>query len=174
MHPCRVHITVSASLANASYIPPTCTYSKKMNLPTASGAACRWKLARRCTTSVKKALSRKHLHQLKYREPGGYRRADSAGGMAPCWQTIALVPKGGSDSCRCRLHPLKERLRGYNQSAMLATRSGGKHFNVPVLSGCVGAQDSSFQPLKPAKKRMDRFGNVNEVFALRRALTYSG
>jgi ComF family protein len=69
------------------------------------------------------------------------------------------------------LHPKKEHLRGYNQSAMLATGLS-EALQVPVLSGILTRQQ--FSESQTRKKRMDRFDNVNDVFAVRRSKRIQG
>jgi ComF family protein len=59
------------------------------------------------------------------------------------------------------LHPKRERLRGYNQSAMFAQGIAAS-LNVPILEGTL--RRNTFTITQTNKKRMERFQNVGEVF----------
>lgn len=102
------------------------------------------------------------LHRLKYKHQAdigvrigryfGYLLANS-----PSFKHVeALVP--------VPLHPQKERLRGYNQSAMFANGLA-ESLNIPVLPNALQRQRAS--DTQTRKKRMERFENVQEVFTLR-------
>ena len=59
------------------------------------------------------------------------------------------------------LHPEKERLRGYNQSAMFA-QGISETLEVPVLNKALVRR--MFTETQTKKKRMERFKNVDDVF----------
>jgi ComF family protein len=61
------------------------------------------------------------------------------------------------------LHPRKERKRGYNQSAMLA-EGLAEFLAVPVIDGALVRQQHNESQTR--KKRLERFNNVGEVFAV--------
>lgn len=61
------------------------------------------------------------------------------------------------------LHPKKERLRGYNQSAVFAQGLAGA-MGVPVFDKALAR--ISFTETQTRKKRMDRFENVGDVFVV--------
>ena len=61
------------------------------------------------------------------------------------------------------LHPRKERLRGYNQSAMFA-QGLSEAMDVPLLDKVLVRQTNT--QTQTRKKRMERFQNVDEVFAV--------
>lgn len=61
------------------------------------------------------------------------------------------------------LHPKKERLRGYNQSAVFA-QGLGEAMEVPVVQKALVRR--SFTETQTKKKRMERFKNVGEVFVV--------
>ncbi len=61
------------------------------------------------------------------------------------------------------LHPRKERLRGYNQSAMFA-QGLSEAMDVPMLGKVLVRR--AFTETQTKKKRMERFQNVGEVFAV--------
>lgn len=69
------------------------------------------------------------------------------------------------------LHPRKERLRGYNQSAVFA-QGLAQSLELPVY------QDVLMKKLvtqtQTRKKRLDRYGNVEEAFALKRSESVAG
>lgn len=62
------------------------------------------------------------------------------------------------------LHPKKERLRGYNQSAMFA-RGISETMDIPILYTALSR--SVFTETQTRKKRMDRFQNVGDVFTVK-------
>ena len=116
-----------------------------------------------------KSPIQKALHQLKYKNQAdiGVQLGRQMGYLlkqSPLFQTVeGIVP--------VPLHPKKEHLRGYNQSAMLATGLS-EALQVPVLSGILTRQQ--FSESQTRKKRMDRFDNVNDVFAVRRSKRIQG
>jgi ComF family protein len=61
------------------------------------------------------------------------------------------------------LHPRKERLRGYNQSTVFA-QGLAEAMDVPMLGKVL--ERRAFTQTQTAKKRMERFQNVGEVFAV--------
>jgi len=61
------------------------------------------------------------------------------------------------------LHPRKERLRGYNQSAMFA-QGLSEAMDVPLFDKVLVRQTNT--QTQTRKKRMERFQNVDEVFAV--------
>lgn len=69
------------------------------------------------------------------------------------------------------LHPRKERLRGYNQSAMFA---GGlsEALEIPVLHHVLRRR--TFTETQTRKKRMERFQNVGEVFHVEKPALIEG
>jgi ComF family protein len=116
-----------------------------------------------------KSPIQKALHQLKYKNQAdiGVQLGRQMGYLlkqSPLFHTVeGIVP--------VPLHPKKEHLRGYNQSAMLATGLS-EALQVPVLSGILTRQQ--FSESQTRKKRMDRFDNVNDVFAVRRSKRIQG
>lgn len=111
----------------------------------------------------RKSPIQRALHQLKYKNQADVgvrigRRYGYLLAQSPHFQGLeAIVP--------VPLHPQKERLRGYNQSAMLAAGLADS-LNIPVFREVLVRQRSSDSQTR--KKRMERFDNVNEVFAIRR------
>ncbi|MCC6463109.1 MAG: ComF family protein [Saprospiraceae bacterium] len=103
------------------------------------------------------------LHQLKYKNQPDIgvrigRRFGHALARTQVFQTVqAIVP--------VPLHPEKERQRGYNQSAMFA-QGLAEILAVPVLTNHLVRR--SLASSQTRKKRMERFDNVREGFALRR------
>jgi ComF family protein len=69
------------------------------------------------------------------------------------------------------LHPKKERLRGYNQSAMFA-EGLSEMMEIPVLNNILERQ--AFTETQTRKKRMERFKNVGEVFAVKKPKAIEG
>ncbi|MDX1909990.1 MAG: ComF family protein [Saprospiraceae bacterium] len=69
------------------------------------------------------------------------------------------------------LHPRKERLRGYNQSAMFA-RGLSEALEIPVLHQVLHRRE--FTETQTRKKRMDRFQNVGEVFSVEKPALIEG
>ncbi len=111
----------------------------------------------------RKSPIQRALHQLKYQNQPqvGVKIGREFGRMllqSPVFQTIdgiVSVP----------LHPHKERLRGYNQSDMLA-QGLSEVMGVPVLADALVRP--TFTVTQTNKKRMERFDNVGEVFAIER------
>ncbi len=101
------------------------------------------------------------LHQLKYHRNAevGLRLGRLLGHQlrqSPLFQSVeAVIP--------VPLHPKKLRIRGYNQSALIA-KGISEAMVVPVLNDVLVRQQ--FSESQTRKGRMDRFGNVEEVFAL--------
>lgn len=110
----------------------------------------------------RKSPIQRALHQLKYKNQPeiGVRIGQRFGQLlaqSPWFQVVdAIVP--------VPLHPQKERLRGYNQSAMLA-QGLADSMHVPVLQHTLVR--SAFTSSQTRKKRMERFENVNSVFAVK-------
>lgn len=69
------------------------------------------------------------------------------------------------------LHPKKEQLRGYNQSAMFA-EGISEMMEIPVLDKVLVRE--AFTETQTRKKRMERFKNVGEVFAVKKAKSVEG
>lgn len=111
----------------------------------------------------RKSPIQKALHQLKYHNQAdiGVRLGQQLGYLlkqSPQFHTVeGILP--------VPLHPKKERIRGYNQSALLATGLSDI-LQVPVLSGILTRQQ--FSESQTRKKRMERFDNVNDVFTVTR------
>lgn len=63
------------------------------------------------------------------------------------------------------LHPKKERLRGYNQSAMLATGLADV-LRLPMMTGVLIR--NAYSESQTRKRRMARFNNVQDVFSVQR------
>jgi ComF family protein len=112
---------------------------------------------------TRKSPIQKALHQLKYhnkpeiglvlgRELGLRLKQMSLGNTL---HGIVPVP----------LHPKKERLRGYNQSMVFA-QGVAETLGVPIVHGALKRQ--SFTKTQTDKRRMERFQNVDTVFALDR------
>lgn len=103
------------------------------------------------------------LHRLKYQNQADIgvrigRRFGQLLAQSPHFSTVeALVP--------VPLHPKKERQRGYNQSAMLAAGMA-ESMHLPVLAHVLVRQRAT--ETQTRKKRMERFSNVQEIFALRK------
>jgi competence protein ComFC len=75
----------------------------------------------------------------------------------PGWKKVdALIP--------VPLHPLRQRQRGYNQSAMFAEGISAVT-NIPVLADAL--QRVVYTESQTTKKRIQRFENVNDVFVVR-------
>lgn len=117
----------------------------------------------------RKSPIQRALHQLKYKnQPDiGIRIGRRFGHLlahAPQFESVqAIIP--------VPLHRKKEQQRGYNQSAMLA-QGLAESMRVPVLQGIL-VRDA-FSVSQTRKKRMERFDNVNEVFAVRRPERIAG
>ena len=108
---------------------------------------------------VKGGRTQRLLHQLKY---GGKPEVGVLLGewfgrdlrQAPGFQSVqAIVP--------VPLHPRKERLRGYNQSDAFA-RGLARTLQVPWYKN--GLRRNVFTETQTKKGRLERFGNVEEVF----------
>ena len=111
----------------------------------------------------RKSPIQRALHQLKYKNQAdiGVRIGRRLGYLlvqSPHFQNLeGIVP--------VPLHPQKEQLRGYNQSAMLATGLADS-LNIPVIKGALIRQHAAESQTR--KKRMERFDNVSALFVLRR------
>lgn len=105
----------------------------------------------------------KALHQLKYKNQPeiGIRLGRRFGQLLAQSESFreiqGIVP--------VPLHPKKERQRGYNQSAMFA-QGLAETMRVPVLVDNLIRKTNS--ETQTHKKRMERFENVGEVFAVRK------
>lgn len=69
------------------------------------------------------------------------------------------------------LHPKKERLRGYNQSAMFA-KGISEAMQIPVFTDALTRR--TFTETQTKKKRMERFQNVGEVFGVKKPASIEG
>jgi ComF family protein len=118
---------------------------------------------------TRKSPIQKALHQLKYhnkpdlglvlgRELG--KKILASSGFRPV-DAIVPVP----------LHPKKERIRGYNQSAMFALGLS-EVLQVPVFSRALVRK--SFSGSQTTRKRMERFENTGSVFSVAQAQRLSG
>ncbi len=109
----------------------------------------------------RKSPIQRALHQLKYQNQPqiGLKIGREFGQVllqSPLFQTVeAVVP--------VPLHARKERTRGYNQSAMLA-RGMAEVMGVPMVTGALVRP--LFTSSQTRKKRMERFENVGDVFAI--------
>ncbi|MEO6039004.1 MAG: ComF family protein [Saprospiraceae bacterium] len=109
----------------------------------------------------RKSPIQRALHHLKYQNQPqvGVQIGREFGRkllQSPVFQTLeGVVP--------VPLHVRKERTRGYNQSAMLA-RGIGEVMGLPVLTGALVRP--LFTASQTRKKRMERFENVGDVFAI--------
>lgn len=109
----------------------------------------------------RKSPIQRALHQLKYRNRPEIglsigRRLGSLLAQSPFFAGIsAIVP--------VPLHPQKERLRGYNQSALFA-QGIAESTRIPVESNILIRRSATSTQTK--KKRMERFDNVSAVFDL--------
>jgi len=118
---------------------------------------------------TRKSPIQRALHQLKYQNQPqvGVKIGREFGRLllqSSVFQTIAgIVP--------VPLHPNKERLRGYNQSAMLA-QGLAEAMGVPIITDALVR--SLFTDTQTRKKRMERFENVEEVFAIQRPADLQG
>lgn len=103
------------------------------------------------------------LHKLKYKNQPDIglrigRQMGSVLATSPLFDSVeAVIP--------VPLHLKKERSRGYNQSAMLASGIADT-LRVPILSGVLVRQQ--FADSQTRKKRMERFDNVSEAFVLKK------
>lgn len=118
---------------------------------------------------TRKSPIQRALHQLKYQNQPqvGVKIGREFGRLllqSPVFQTVdGIVP--------VPLHPRKERLRGYNQSAMLA-QGLAETMGLPVLKNALVRP--LFTATQTRKKRMERFENVGEVFAIQRPAELHG
>lgn len=109
----------------------------------------------------RKSPIQKALHRLKYQNQAdiGIRLGNVFGRLlkqSPYYQELeGIVP--------VPLHPKKERLRGYNQSAMLA-KGLADALQIPVMTNVLIR--TAYSESQTRKKRMARFDNVQEVFAV--------
>jgi ComF family protein len=122
-------------------------------LPLVSGAALYYFQRR---SPIQRAL-----HQLKYHNhPDVALRLGRTFGRklarAPGFDSVELIVP-------VPLHPRKERLRGYNQSALLA-RGLAETIGVPAQLRAL--QRRHYAESQTRKKRLERFKNVEAVFAL--------
>lgn len=110
---------------------------------------------------TRKSPIQKALHQLKYHNKPEIglmigRELGKRLQVAPLPDRVdAIIP--------VPLHPKKERIRGYNQSAMFA-QGLSETMQVPVLGKCLLRK--SFTSTQTRKKRMERFQNVGDVFVV--------
>ena len=106
----------------------------------------------------KKGASQSLLHQLKYKnkpeigvELGRlYGNILNENGFTNNWDQITPVP----------LHPLKQKIRGYNQSEQFA-KGLSVALGIPVVLSLIRVQ---FTETQTSKSRMERIENVAEVF----------
>lgn len=118
---------------------------------------------------TRKSPIQRALHQLKYRnQPDIGLKLGRAFGrqlaQSPGFQTIDHI-------IAVPLHPKKERLRGYNQSAMFASGLS-ETLHVPVLTGVLTRQ--RFTQTQTHKKRLDRFDNMGDVFVVPKPMILAG
>jgi len=111
---------------------------------------------------TRKSPIQRALHQLKYRnQPEVGIKIGRAFGRQlltnPVFQSIDLI-------IPVPLHPKRERLRGYNQSAMLA-RGLAEILEVPVVTDVL--QRQKFTQTQTQKKRLERFRNMGDVFVVK-------
>jgi ComF family protein len=101
------------------------------------------------------------LHRLKYHRQAhiGLQLGRLLGAQlkrSPLFRSVeAIVP--------VPLHPDKEQIRGYNQSALIAS-GVSEMMGIPALNGAL--ERRRFSESQTRKRRMERFDNVEEVFAL--------
>lgn len=118
---------------------------------------------------TRKSPIQRALHQLKYQNQPqvGVKIGREFGRVllqSPVFRTVeGILP--------VPLHPRKERQRGYNQSAMLA-QGLAEAMDLPVVTGALVRP--LFTTTQTRKKRMERFENVGEVFAIRRSVDLRG
>ena len=118
---------------------------------------------------TRKSPIQQALHQLKYHnQPDiglkigrlfGQKLKTSA--LFHSVQAVVPVP----------LHPKKERLRGYNQSAMFA-QGISEAMDIPALNKALVRR--KFTETQTKKKRMERFDNVDDVFEVARPAQIEG
>jgi ComF family protein len=107
----------------------------------------------------KKSPIQKAMHRLKYgnRPEIGRQLGREMGLKLKQSASFANV-----DAIVCvPLHPLRERKRGYNQSAMFA-QGLAEAMSIPHLAGAL--QRKMYSESQTRKKRMERFDNVESVF----------
>ncbi len=101
------------------------------------------------------------LYRLKYSHQAhiGFQLGRLLGGQlkrSPFFRLVnAIVP--------VPLHPDKQQIRGYNQSALIATGIS-EIMGIPALNSVL--ERRRFSESQTRKRRMERFDNVGEVFAL--------
>lgn len=101
------------------------------------------------------------IHDLKYKN-----KPDIGVALGRAFgQSLKTSPlfKGVDGIVPVPLHPRKERLRGYNQSVMFA-KGVSEGMEIPVWGKVLVRR--AFTETQTKKKRMDRFQNVGEVFAV--------
>lgn len=117
----------------------------------------------------RKSPIQRALHQLKYHnQPEIGIKIGRAFGKklraSEIYQSVeAIIP--------VPLHPKKERLRGYNQSAVFA-QGLSESMGIPVLNKVLVRR--SFTETQTKKRRMERFDNVGEVFVVDKPSLVSG
>ncbi len=110
----------------------------------------------------RKSPVQRALHHLKYKNQPDIglrigRRYGQLLSHAPLFKGIqAVLP--------VPLHPRKEQMRGYNQSAMLA-QGIAESLKVPVVPNVL--MRTTFSNSQTQKKRMERFENVGAVFGIK-------
>lgn len=117
----------------------------------------------------RKSPIQRALHQLKYKnQPEIGLRIGRRFGLL-----LAQSPyyKGVQGVVPVPLHPKKELLRGYNQSTMLA-QGIAEALHIPVWPDAL--RRNTFSVSQTRKKRMDRFENVSDVFAVKQPVRVSG
>lgn len=118
---------------------------------------------------TRKSPIQRALHQLKYHnQPDiGFKLGREFGkrlNNSEFFKTVeAVLP--------VPLHPKKERIRGYNQSAMFAEGISDV-MGIPVLTNVLVRQ--AFTETQTKKKRMERFKNVGDVFEVKRPKKIEG
>lgn len=118
---------------------------------------------------TRKSPVQQALHQLKYHnkpEIGvkmgrAFGRKLKASDVFRPVEAIVPVP----------LHPKKERLRGYNQSAQFA-QGISEVMDIPVLRNALVRR--AFTATQTKKKRMERFENVDDVFVVEKPTLLQG
>ena len=118
---------------------------------------------------AKKSPIQRALHRLKYKNQPDvglkigreFGRLLAASDLFRPVDAIVAVP----------LHPKKERLRGYNQSAMFA-RGLSEGMDRPFLTQALVRK--AFTVSQTRKRRMERFENVETVFAVKDAHLLEG
>jgi ComF family protein len=121
-----------------------------------------------CYHFSKSGRTQQLLHRLKYegKRVVGVEIGKLHGSMlreAPLFQGIDMIVP-------VPLHPRKQRLRGYNQSAMYAMGLS-ERMGVPWQEAL---QRTSYTDSQTRKSRMERFANVESVFAVRNEAVLRG